>query len=127
MAYSRWGKDSVWYTFWSSICSSELEYKFPTKKLKHEQCFEICDYNPYYVTYGDLKERGIKQVVKEVQDFYKNEKRIQLSDYTKLRWQLVRFMTDIDDHFKWKNFFMHEWYYPIRNEIIFWFRKQKKI
>ena len=29
---------------------------------------------------------------------------------------IKRFIQDVDDHFKTWNFFMFEWYYPIRNK-----------
>lgn len=117
MAYSRWSKDSVWYTFWSSYCSESLKFKLPTKKLKNSQCFEICDYPTYFITYHDLKTKGIKKMVADVQHFYRELKITKFSDYTELRKQLIFFMDDVDEHFKWKNFFYHEWYIPVRNKI----------
>lgn len=124
MAYSRWKENECWYTFWSSNGSEDSTFKLPTKKLKNTQTFEICDYPSYGVTYGDLKKKGLKKVVKEIQEFYKDKKETELSDYTRLRWYLILFMDDIDDHFRWRNFFYYEWYIPIRNFFIW---KLKKI
>jgi hypothetical protein len=121
MAYSRWGKDSVWYTFWTATLSEPIQFRLPTKKRKDNQYFEICDMPSYYVSYGELKQKGIKQVVKEIQAVYQKTN-FPFSEYTKLRWQLVRFMDDIDEHFEWKNFFLYEWWYPIRNRIYFMWR-----
>lgn len=127
MAYSRWSKTSVWYTFWSANCSTDCEFKLPTKKNKDDQCFEICDYPPYYVSYGTLDKDGIKKVVKDIQDFYReNNKETELSDYTSLRWYLVQFMCDVDEHFKYHTFFYHEWYIPVRNQIVWKYRSIKK-
>ncbi len=119
MSYSRWGKHSVWYTFWTSNFSEKMEYRFPTKRLKDNQFFEICDLeSPVYISYKLLKQIGIKGALKHVQMTYKDRDYIKFSDYTKLRWYLIQFMSDVDEHFEWQNFFRYEWYYPIRNQII---------
>jgi hypothetical protein len=124
MSYSRWSKDRPWYTFWSASCSESTHYRFPTKRLMGNQCFEICDpEKPVYISYKLLKEIGIKGVVKNVQMIYKDRHYIKFSDYTDLRWQLVRFMTDVEEDFKWHRFFLYEWYYPIRNKIYFFWRR----
>jgi hypothetical protein len=87
------------------------------------QCFEICDpEKPVYISYKDLKEKGINGVMKEVKETYKDRHYIKFSDYTDLRWQLVRFMIDVEEDFKWHKFFVNEWYYPIRNKIYRFFR-----
>lgn len=118
MSYSRWGKDSVWYTFWDGGSSTSTYFKLPTKKLMYEQYFEICDLpNSYHVSYGELKEKGIKKVVKEIQVFFA-DKPTQFRDYTKMRWMLVEFMTDVENDFKWKNFFMDNWYYHGRYRFL---------
>lgn len=127
MSYSRWSKNSVWYTFWSAICSTNCRFKLPTKQNKNNQCFEICDFPSYYVSYGELEKDGLRKVVKDIQEFYReNNKKTELSDYTNLRWYLVEFMCDVDEHFKWNNFFYYEWYLPSRNEIIWKYRDIKK-
>jgi len=127
MSYSRWNKNNPWYTFWSASCSKSTQYRFPTKRLKYNQCFEICDpEKPVYISYGSLKKIGIKGVVKNVQMIYKDRHYIKFSDYTDLRWQLVRFMSDVEEDFKWHKFFVNEWYYPIRNKIYFFWRRLGK-
>ena len=127
MSYSRWNKYSVWYTFWDAGSSESTEFKLPTKRLRDNQYFEICDFDePIRISYKELKEIGIKGVVKQVQETYKDRTNIKFSDYSKLRWQLVRFMTDVDEHFQWINFFKYEWWYPVRNEVIWFFKKFKK-
>jgi hypothetical protein len=91
------------------------------------QCFEICDpEESIYISYKLLKEIGIKGVVKQVQEVYKDRHYIKFSDYTDLRWQLVRFMTDVEEDFKWHKFFVNEWYYPTRNKIYRFFRNLQK-
>ena len=123
MSYSRWSKNSPWYTFWSASCSEQTNYRFPTKRLMRNQCFEICDVDkPIHISYGLLKDIGIKGVIKQVRETYKDRDYIKSSDYTSLRWQLVRFMSDVQQDFRWHRFFLYEWYYPIRNKIYFFFR-----
>lgn len=135
MSYSRWSSMSVWYTFWSAVSETETTFKLPTQKLKHKQTFEICDFPSYYITYGDIKEKGLTQILREVEEFYtkgngaqestqhglvlnanKNPTKAQMSE---LRSYLQSFVKDVDEHFSWKNFFKYEWYYPIRNKIYF--------
>jgi hypothetical protein len=125
MAYSRWNKHSVWYTFWTSAFSLPLQFKLPTKKRKYNQYFEICDFQPHHISYGEIKQKGIKQIIKEVQQVYK-EHNYEFSEYTKMRWYLIQFMSDVDEHFEWKNFFLYEWYYPVRNKIRWSLMKFKK-
>lgn len=121
MAYSRWNKNSVWYCFWSAW-GPDGTYKWPTKKLKDQQVFEICDFPSYHVTYGELK-RDFKSVVKEIEKLYSqsngeyHSKKVTFEQMTEMRGYLLRFMSDVDEHFEWKTFFLYEWYYPIRNEI----------
>jgi len=61
MAYSRWGGSSIWYTYWAAGDSEQ----------KQDQCFEICDFPSYRITYGELKEKGVKEVLEGVKAFYK--------------------------------------------------------
>lgn len=124
MAYSRWNKHSVWYTFWTASFSDSIRYKLPTNKRKRNQYFEICDLtDPHYVSYGELKDRGIKAVVKDIQEKYK-ERDIPFWEYTRMRWYLVEFMSDVEEHFEWKNFLLYEWWYPIRNKV-YWMVAKK--
>lgn len=137
MAYSRWSKDSVWYCFWSAIGPNNT-YKWPTKKLKDAQVFEVCGFPSAHVTYGELK-RDFKACVKYIEETYSKSDELELEDntvewkplkptfqqMTEMRGYLLRFMSDVDEHFEWKTFFLHEWYYPIRNEI-YWKWKELK-
>lgn len=146
MAYSRFG-NSVWYTFWSAI-GEDSKFKLPTQRLKDSQVFEICDFPSFHVTYGELK-KDFKGKVKEIERFYSqshttpnwrspwnpdNEseeivwpaKNPTFEQMVELRKYLLQFIYDVDAHFKWKEFFLHEWYYPIRNEIVFTIRRWKK-
>jgi hypothetical protein len=114
MSYSRW-ITSIWYTYWSAS-SEETKYKLPTKKLKYNQVFDICDFPSYSITYGDLMTKDLNTILKEVKEYYidKNpteDELYELSEY------LMRFVDDVNDHFKWHNFFRYEWYYPIRNKL----------
>lgn len=114
MSYSRWS-NSVWYTFWTTD-SDSMEYKFPTKKLKYNQIFQICDSPSYYITYGDLMTKDINSILQEVKELYKDKKPTEDELY-ELSEYLMKFIDDINDHFKWYNFFLYEWYYPLRNKL----------
>ena len=140
MSYSRWST-STWYTFWTAM-SPKTIYKWPTKELKNKQTFEICDYPPYHITYGELKEKGAIKVLKEVEEYYSKSYPTKLfidfdadgnaiyedtttvpknptkHDLSELAYYLQQFIEDVDDHFKLGNFLLYEWYYPIRNNII---------
>lgn len=148
MSYSRWGT-SVWYTYWTSY-SEETNFKLPTKRLKNNQVFEICDLNPYYVRYEELTRLGVDKIVQLVKEHYLKDYETNMFDgfdedkepiYTKrviegkeyteeqlneLKGYLNQFIEDVDEHFKWKNFFRYEWYYPIRNKIIWKLRDLRK-
>ena len=122
MAYSRFSKQSNWYCFWSSMGGEDSTYKLPTRRLKRNQVFEICDMPCYRVTYGEIIDRGIPAIIDDIRLFYDyphgdwpakkptEKEMMMMYDYIK------RFIQDVDDHFKTWNFFMFEWYYPIRNK-----------
>jgi len=115
MSYSRWSY-STWYTFWSSLEEETVcEFKFPTKKLKYVQTFEICDFPSYYITYGELMENGLFKTLDDVKKYY-HQNHSKFTDH--------RFIEDVDEHFKWGNFFRYEWYYPLRNKManFSWFK-----
>ena len=148
MSYSRWST-SVWYTFWTSF-SEEMNFKLPTKRLKNNQVFEICDFNPYYVRYEELTRLGKDKIVQLVKEHYLKDYESTMFDgfdedkkpiYTKhviegkeytedqlneLKGYLNKFIEDVENHFKWKNFFRYEWYYPIRNKIVWRLRDLRK-
>lgn len=122
MAYSRFSKQSNWYCFWSSMGGEDSTYKLPIRRLKRNQVFEICDMPCYHVTYGEIIDRGIPAIIDDIRLFYDyphgdwpakkptEKEMMMMYDYIK------RFIQDVDDHFKTWNFFMFEWYYPIRNK-----------
>jgi hypothetical protein len=126
MSYSRWSH-STWYTFWSSV-SESTEYKLSTKRLKNAQVFEICDFPSYYITYGELVNDGLYTILERVETYYRQSHTI-FTDQTsciknptkeemdELGGYLLEFIKDVDNHFKWYNYFKYEWYYPTRNKI----------
>lgn len=134
MAYSRF-INSTWYTFWSSN-DTIMRYRLPNRKIKFAQTFDICDFPSYHITYGELVKKGISKVVAEVKEFYSKEHQGQVwygggyqptvfkaknpteDELVELAGYLREFMTDVDDHFKLKNFFLYEWYYPLRNKFL---------
>lgn len=137
MSYSRW-VDSIWYTFW--CVSHNKKYQFPSQKLKDEERFEICDFPSYLVSYGTIKSKGIDVVLSEVKEYYSKEHSGKLFDkfvdgviYFKdgvfdaknptdeqiqeLKGYLEEFIKDVDDWYKWKNYFYYEWYLHLRDDI----------
>lgn len=137
MAYSRWSY-STWYTYWSS--DKSYEFKWPTKKIKNEQTFRICDSPDYIVTYGELMRKGLDTVLSEIAAYYRRDctetvikegknglpryhsvahrgKHPTDEEVEELSLYLLEFIQDVDEHFKWKNFFAYEWYYPLKNKI----------
>ena len=123
MAYSRSSKHSNWYCFWSSMGAEDNTYKLPTRRLKRNQVFEICDLPSYFVTYGEIKDRGIPRIIDEIRDYYDHPhgewpaKRPIETDMMEMYEYIKRFIEDVDDHFKPYNFITYEWYYPTRNKI----------
>lgn len=129
MSYSRWST-SIWYTFWTSMSESS-EFKWPTTRLKENQFFEICDLvSSYHISYGELSKLGVDGVIEEVRNFYSNSHKVRIlgeeemfkkeytdEEFDELKIYLLEFMRDVDEHFKWKNFFRYEWYYPVRNWV----------
>jgi hypothetical protein len=144
MAYSRFS-NSTWYTFWFA---SEMEFKLPTKKLKNQQVFEICDCPSYYVTYEELKTKDWRTIIKEIKRYYKRPHQGQIfvdfdidgeavykphtylaknptaQELNELVEYFKAFVEDVDDHFKFWNFIKYEWYYPIRNKVIFYVNRK---
>jgi hypothetical protein len=104
-----------------------MQFKLPTKKLKLNQIFRISNLPDYQVTYGDIVSEGVDKIIKEVEEIYlkcdnsesdteKNPTKEQLEE---LSTYLIKFVKDIDEYFKYKNFFRYEWYYPIKYKITF--------
>ena len=70
MAYSRFSKQSNWYCFWSSMGNEDTMYKLPTRRLKRKQVFQICDIPSYYVTYGEIMDKGIPAIIDDIRHYY---------------------------------------------------------
>lgn len=145
MAYSRFS-NSIWYTFWR--VDEDLEFKLPTKKLKNQQVFEICDFPSYGITYEELKTKDWRTIIKEIKRYYKRPHQGQIFDNFDIDGEAVykphtyptknptakelnelvdyfkAFVEDVDDHFKFWNFIRYEWYYPIRNKVIFYVNRK---
>jgi hypothetical protein len=113
MSYSRWS-NSRWYTFYTSTFSEETELKFPTKNLKNNQYFEICDDPSLYFSYGDIKHLGMENILLEVKLRFIESSDDELSE---LEGYIERFINDIDEQFKLKNFFYDNWYLVIKREL----------
>lgn len=122
MSYSRWS-NSKWYTFWSGC--GETQFKLPTQKLKNCQTFQIFDMPGTKITYGELMDKGIYMILQDVRDVYLGEY-ITEEEIFELKMYLLEFMVDVDNHFRWFTFFRYEWYYPIRNKIVWTFKKNFK-
>jgi hypothetical protein len=119
MAYSRWSH-SYWYTFWTTLPGTETKFKLPTKKLKRIQTFEICDIVPLFITYGELQDEGLGNILSRVKRHFKQtnpnqppteEHMRELMDYIN-KWE-----KDVDGHFKLRTFIWFEWCLPIRNKL----------
>jgi hypothetical protein len=139
MSYSRWS-NSTWYTFWRS--GEENNFAFPTMKRKRAQVFEICDFPSYQITYGELMDKGILQVLREVKVFYAKEHTGEIassykdgfeveysdrifepknptgSELVELSGYIAQFEKDVDEEFTLTKYFKNLWEYKIKQEII---------
>jgi hypothetical protein len=115
MSYSRWSKDSRWYTFWSSTGASDTQYKWPTKSLKRSQIFEICDMPSYCISYGDLVDRSRSSVLKEIENHFGGD--VTWDELNQLQDYFARFIRDVDKHFEPWEFFKYEWLKPTKYKI----------
>lgn len=139
MSYSRFST-STWYTFWAAN-SEDCRYKWPTKKLKNNQVFQICDFPSFTFTYGKLKKVGIDGITAKVQKFYSKNHRAQIpsrewkSDeivYNDVEYkakkpsndeiiELVGYIKawedDVDNHFRFWTFIKREWWVPTLMKI----------
>ena len=149
MSYSRWW-NSTWYTYWSSMTGSETQYKWPTKKLKRAQAFDICDFPSYTLFYGELEDDGLALTISKIRQFYfkphkgeifkewdENKKPIYQDtvwpaknptedEIRELMGYIQKWREDVDRHFKFNTFMLYEWYYPIRNKIIRLWKNKKE-
>ena len=119
MSYSRWS-NSTWYTFWRS--GEETSFAFPTQKRKLAQVFEICDFPSYQVTYGELMDKGIIQVLREVKEFYKYHKTPTGPELVELSGYIAQFQQDVDEAFTLKSYLNDVWHLKIKRGIIKLFR-----
>jgi hypothetical protein len=118
MAYSKWN-NSYWYTFWSGN-SAKTKFKWPTKKLKRDQVFEICEMRPFFITYGELEDEGMGRIISKVKKVFRKinpNKPPNEEDIRELMNYINTWREDVDRHFKFSTFMLFEWYYPIRNKI----------
>lgn len=138
MSYSRFG-DSTWYTYWSAS-GTDCKFKWPTKKLKNEQVFEICDFPSFSFTYGKLQKVGMRGILSKISKFYSKPhtgqvfeswkgdrpmytdtvfeaKNPSTEELTELMEYIRKWENDINLHFAFFTFIRFEWWYPIRNNI----------
>ena len=140
MSYSRWST-SVWYTYWTCF-SEDCKFKLPTARLKHNQVFEICDFRKnMFFTYKEITE-DVAACIERVVEYYskpfegkmfkhindKNEAVYEdvvhepvtysAEELEELQGYMLEFKRDVDLHFQFKQFFLSEWYYPIRNAVL---------
>lgn len=145
MSYSRWS-DSVWYTYYTAF-SPPCEFRLPTKKLKGEQLFEICDFPSYFISYEDIIDLGVDVVLQNVNVFYskghdgKNLKEVNVyndgfiyekityppknptnEELEELRTYIEMFKEDVDNDFKLMNFIRNNWYFPLRSKVKFFYK-----
>jgi hypothetical protein len=120
MSYSRWS-NSRWYTFWTCF-SEQKRYKFPTKRLKGNQVFEICDDPSLFFTYKTITELGAESVLLEVRLTFPDATDAELEE---LWGYMERFVRDVDERFKFVKFFKYEWWYTFRNKLRIKWKKTK--
>jgi hypothetical protein len=111
MTYSRWSDGSGWYCRWSSF-SPKTTFRLPTRMLKNSQLFEIYDSPKYFITYGDIKDKGISLVLDEIRSYYKHKRPSEQHMMCMMEY-VSKFVNDVDNHFKPTTFFKYEWIYPI--------------
>ena len=116
MIYSRWGNGSVWYCFWNKY-KAEMKFKLPTTILKRKQTFQIYDVPSYYITYGQIKDRGISSILDEIKNFYHKNggRRPREKDLMTLISYVNKFVKNVDDEFKLPTFIYNNWIEPIKN------------
>lgn len=113
MVYNRWNNRSVWYCLWANRGLS-TQFKLPTKKLKDKQLFEIYDSPRYFISYGEIKEKGLGHVLDDVRSYYKHKKPNE-EQLMEIMGYINKFVDDVDKHFKPINFYKIEWLYPIKH------------
>jgi len=81
MSYSRWGPDSVWYTYYA--CSYSYE--------RDEQAFDVCGVRCFY--YGELKKDDCFWALTEVKKLCPETTELQLQE---LKGYMQEFMVDVE-------------------------------
>jgi hypothetical protein len=144
MSYSRWSS-SRWYTFWRADEFSNVT--FPTQKRKRAQVFEICDFPSYYLTYGELVDKGAYKVLREIKAFYSKShtgevassyKDGYVTEYSdtifepknptghellELSGYIAKWQKDVDEAFTLKSYLKDLWGLKIKRGIISLFKK----
>ena len=113
MVYNKWTNKSIWYCRWANR-GFDTQFKLPTNKLKNSQVFEIFDSPKYFISYGEIKEKGLGHVLDDIRSYYKHKKPKE-EHMMELMTYINKFVSDVDYHFKPINFFKTEWLYPIKH------------
>lgn len=143
MSYSRWF-NSTWYTYWSAS-SPETNYKLPTRKLKRQQIFEICDLPSFRFTYGELEDNQMRGIISKVKRYYNRPHNGQMfkewkdgvpvyyetiypakkptdDELRELMEYIRKWQIDVDKRFEFWTFVKYEWYAPAKRQVKSFFR-----
>lgn len=137
MAYSRF-TGSHWYTYWEVMDDSE--FTFPTVKRKNSETFRIRNFPAVSFTYAELV-ADIDACLLHVGNFYSKPQEgsmLKFNDETgyvepelitypadpateeelqELKGYMQEFISDVDSHYEWRQYFRFEWWLPIRNAV----------
>lgn len=109
MSYSRWNK-SYWYTYWTT---DSPDGWFPTKKLIRNQL--LCINCKFWVSVGEIQDNIYDLVNNVIPMNFPHATNEQIKELEGYMWEFVIDM--YSNEFTYKNFFLHKYYYPIRNKI----------
>jgi len=146
MSYSRWSH-SRWYTFWCNMGEDGMEFKLPSHKLKRSQVFEICDFDTYFVTYGDIEDYGMKSIFKRIKKHYSKSFEVEMpmgnkkgeyigsefvtqknpptvEELNEVAGYIRMFVEDVDKYFEFNTFFYYEWWLPLKYKIKNYFKNK---
>jgi hypothetical protein len=103
-------------------------------KLKETQLFEIYDVPSYTITYGEIKQKGVEDVINDISNIYSKSydgskliwnpdtcrteydecvypaKNPTDSELNELKGYIEDFINCVDESFKWVNFFKLYWF-----------------
>lgn len=137
MAYSRF-TTSRWYTYWQITDNSE--FTFPTVKRKNSEVFMIQNFPSIIFTYAELT-RNIDECLLHVCKRCAHEYEGNILKYNyetghmepefiiypadpateeelqELKGYMQEFISDVDSHYEWRQYFRFEWWLPIRNAV----------